>query len=197
MNAKKWMVIAGVVTITLVVATIIMVPLAMANGPINRGFQQYMLEDNTGAGLQMGQGSQWGQMRNGAGRFGNGIDPLETTSPLARGQGQGFVDENGDGVCDNYASGGRGLGFTDTDNDGVCDNAVNGGRDQRQGFVDQDGDGVCDNCGNGSGRGFIDEDGDGVCDHFGESDQQWHGPRHSNQARGMGQGSMGRWAGSQ
>ena len=218
MNAKKWMVIGGVVATTFLVATIIMVPLALANGPIvNRGFQQYMLEDNTGAGMQMGPGSQWGQMRNGAGRFGNGIDTFQATGPRNRGQQQGFVDEDGDGVCDNCAGGGRGPGFTDTNNDGVCDHApaggrgsgfvdedgdgvcdqaVNGARGQRRGFVDEDGDGICDNCGT-SGRGFVDEDDNGVCDHFEDSDQQRPGPRHGNQVRGAGRGGMGRWAGTQ
>jgi hypothetical protein len=60
------------------------------------------------------------------------------------GQGAGFVDEDGDGVCDLMGSGGRGQfgrrmgggpGFVDENGDGVCDN-----------FVDEDGDGVCDNC---------------------------------------------------
>ena len=34
-----------------------------------------------------------------------------------------FVDEDNDGVCDNYGQGGcgRGTGFTDEDGDGVCD----------------------------------------------------------------------------
>jgi hypothetical protein len=60
----------------------------------------------------------------------------------------GFVDEDGDGVCDSRGSdwrNGLGRGFAMADGDGVC-----------EGFVDEDGDGVCDN--------FVDEDGDGVCD---------------------------------
>ncbi len=76
---------------------------------------------------------------------------LGTTSALAagRGNGRGYVDEDGDGVCDNY--------------NGAC------------GYVDEDGDGVCDNCGRyprrsayrtGYGRFFVDEDGDGVCDYY-------------------------------
>lgn len=82
-----------------------------------------------------------------------------------------FVDEDGDGVCDNIGLyGGRGYGsgagFVDEDGDGVCDNGYCL-------FVDEDGDGICDNIGlnggrgYGSGTGFIDEDGDGVCDNAG------------------------------
>ncbi len=37
-----------------------------------------------------------------------------------------YVDENGDGICDNYGSGqcrGNGQGYVDANNDGICDNA--------------------------------------------------------------------------
>ena len=37
------------------------------------------------------------------------------------GQCAGFVDADGDGVCDNRGTG-RGAGFVDEDGDGVCDN---------------------------------------------------------------------------
>lgn len=94
---------------------------------------------------------------------------LGTTSALAagRGNGRGYVDEDGDGVCDNYNGA---CGYVDEDGDGVCDN-YNGAC----GYVDEDGDGVCDNCGRyprrsayrtGYGRFFVDEDGDGVCDYY-------------------------------
>ena len=63
--------------------------------------------------------------------------------------GQNFVDEDGDGVCDNWTGGG-----------GWCGNG--------QGFIDEDGDGLCDNCGTQcvGGRNFIDQDGDGLCDNW-------------------------------
>jgi len=89
-----------------------------------------------------------------------------------------FIDENGDGVCDNYANGGLGLGlgygykrnFVDVDGDGVCDNCGSGTKNRnaygnknqyRTNYIDADGDGVCDNAGtnkisgknNGKGRG--------------------------------------------
>ena len=47
------------------------------------------------------------------------------------GRGRNFVDANGDGVCDNYASGacagqgngcGQGAGYVDADGNGTCDN---------------------------------------------------------------------------
>ena len=64
------------------------------------------------------------------------------------GQGTGFVDEDGNGVCDS---------FVDENGDGVCDRLGTGKWSGRgRGFVDEDGNGVCDN--------FVDEDGDGVCD---------------------------------
>jgi hypothetical protein len=52
--------------------------------------------------------------------------------------------------------------FIDEDGDGICDNGINGrtramDRSRVQ-FIDEDGDGICDN-----GR-FVDEDGDGICD---------------------------------
>ena len=80
-------------------------------------------------------------------------DSVTTTRP-------GFVDEDGDGVCDNAGSG-LGKGW--------------GGGSHGAGFIDEDGDGVCDNAGSGLGKGmgrgsrgagFIDEDGDGVCDNY-------------------------------
>ena len=69
-----------------------------------------------------------------------------------------YVDADGDGVCDNYATrAGSGYGRG---------NGVPGSN-----YVDEDGDGVCDNAGSGYGRGtgipganFVDADGDGVCD---------------------------------
>lgn len=67
-----------------------------------------------------------------------------------------FVDEDGDGICDNYAAGICGQGFVDEDGDGVCDNFEAG--ICGQGFVDEDGNGICDNfeagvCGYGGRRG--------------------------------------------
>ena len=79
------------------------------------------------------------------------------------GGGYNFVDEDGDGICDNYNNGGR-PGYSDEDGDGICDNCNNGGC---PGYSDEDGDGICDNYNNGGCPGYSDEDGDGVCDNRG------------------------------
>jgi hypothetical protein len=64
----------------------------------------------------------------------------EAWSPRGPGQGHGpgFVDEDGDGVCDHAGTGpglgqGHGPGFVDEDGDGVCDHAGNGGQFGRRG----------------------------------------------------------------
>lgn len=103
-------------------------------------------------------------------------------------RGSRFVDTNGDGVCDNFATKsltGKGVNFVDTNGDGICDNNTTGKAGAGMGnhgktrpnFIDVNGDGVCDNnttgkVGAGIGNhgktrpNFIDADGDGVCDHF-------------------------------
>ncbi len=89
----------------------------------------------------------------------------------------GWVDENGDGINDNFADAdgdgisdqGRhfagypyhmNLGYVDANNDGINDN-----------FIDENGDGINDLNGRsyGFGFGFIDEDGDGINDRFVDS----------------------------
>lgn len=97
----------------------------------------------------------------------------------AEGVGTYYVDEDGDGVCDNFASGVCGGGYG-------CGAGQQGGlrcgtrlRDfSCQGHfaadgtwahcADEDGNGVCDICGRtvSIGAGFIDEDGDGICDNL-------------------------------
>jgi len=77
--------------------------------------------------------------------------------------GPSFIDEDGDGICDNYQNGGRGLGqgnranFVDADGDGVCDNYQSG---QRKGAGSGKGNA------RHSGGNFVDADGDGVCDNY-------------------------------
>ena len=90
----------------------------------------------------------------------------------------GWVDENGDGINDNFA---------DVDGDGICDNGYRfagysyhmdlGYRDHNEDgrndqFVDADGDGINDLTGHpyGFGFGFIDADGDGINDRFVDAD---------------------------
>ncbi len=56
------------------------------------------------------------------------------TTCMGRGYGLSFVDNDNDGVCDNFSSGrgmgrgfgkgmGRGINFVDNDGDGICGNA--------------------------------------------------------------------------
>lgn len=56
-------------------------------------------------------------------------------------KGRGFVDEDGDGVCDNY------NGDTSHMQTRYCNGSHHGmnGELHRRGFVDEDGDGFCDN----------------------------------------------------
>ncbi len=90
---------------------------------------------------------------------------------LAQGPADGYGPGYDGGVM---GSGGQfGPGFVDEDGDGVCDHAGEDG--YGPGFVDEDGDGVCDHAGEGGyGPGFVDEDGDGVCDHAGSGGQNGH-----------------------
>lgn len=85
----------------------------------------------------------------------------DETTPAPQTRYANFVDEDGDGICDNRQTGGQGLGL---------------GKGNRDTFVDEDGDGVCDTYqsglrkgkgqgrGYGQGAGFLSADGDGVCD---------------------------------
>lgn len=56
--------------------------------------------------------------------------------------GNGYIDSNGDSICDNRISGGCGN-YIDADGNGVCDNRLSGSCGN---YVDADGDGVCDHC---------------------------------------------------
>lgn len=99
----------------------------------------------------------------------------DDTATTQVGRGAGYIDENGDGVCDNYGTGAGCVGFVDANGDGVCDNCGATSGTGCGHFVDANGDGICDNhgtgCGHGHGGGcggnFVDADGDGVCDNFG------------------------------
>ncbi len=55
-----------------------------------------------------------------------------------------FVDDNNDGICDNYTGSGNGN-FVDNDNDGICDNYADGA-------CPQNGAGNGHHRGNGCGR---------------------------------------------
>jgi len=56
-------------------------------------------------------------------------DGITTGAGAGCGTGANFTDENGDGVCDNVATGacgGAGCGYVDVNGDGVCDHAGSG-----------------------------------------------------------------------
>lgn len=109
--------------------------------------------------------------------------------------GAGFVDADGDGICDNARKGqsaagqGKASGPKGRLTAGGAAGSARGGLGRGAdgygpGFVDADGDGVCDKRqrqgsgrgnrrgrgqgrgANGYGPGFIDADGDGICDNF-------------------------------
>jgi len=85
-----------------------------------------------------------------------------------------FVDEDGDGVCDNHPDGefgGYGLG-----------NGAN--------FVDEDGDGICDFAGTGRGQQLRDGSGNPDCD--GECDGTAKGRKGGRRGGRGGHGGRGR-----
>ena len=82
-----------------------------------------------------------------------------------QGQGIGYDDTNGDGICDNHGS--------------ACGN-----------YVDANGDGICDNHGSACGN-YVDANGDGVCDNAGTVNTGHHGGRGMGHHGGGHHG--GRW----
>lgn len=76
-----------------------------------------------------------------------------------RGHGRNYSNANKNTVCSNYTGA---CSFVDEDGDGICDNCNDyhknclSGNGCGQNYTDADGDGVCDNyqgCGQGRGRG--------------------------------------------
>lgn len=91
------------------------------------------------------------------------VKKLDNTSEMngIKGAGPGFVDNNGDGICDKRPQGkGYGPNFTDNNNDGKCDNLGKTKGNQRgRNFVDANNDGICDHRGKGlnqrgQGKGY-------------------------------------------
>ena len=60
------------------------------------------------------------------------------SEPKSKGNVCGYVDENGDGICD-WAE--DGCEYVDKNGDGICDWAENGCE-----YVDENADGICDRC---------------------------------------------------
>lgn len=81
-------------------------------------------------------------------------------------ESKNYVDENSDGVCDNYS--------------GTCNSSdVNG-----KNYVDEDSDGVCDNyaenCNNANNNNYVDTDSDGICDNYSSGKHNQNGKHCKN-----------------
>lgn len=154
MNTRKWILVTSLVVV-LLIAVVALVPAVFAQSPLGPGYGNGLLlnSGNGQAGGQMMRGEFGPQTQMMGQRMGRQI--ANGQGMMSQGTGPGFVDEDGDGVCD-HAGTGQGMGR---------------GQGTGQGFVDADGDGVCDHAGTGQGMGrgrgtgFVDADGDGVCDH--------------------------------
>lgn len=74
----------------------------------------------------------------------------------------------------------NGTGFVDTDGNGICDNKIASDKTSNTNFVDTDKDGVCDNkvsCPEFNGKNFTDADNDGICDNRSENAERRCGGR--------------------
>ncbi len=147
MKSKKWMFLAS--TIVVLVAVITLAPAALAQGPTdgnNPGYSRASIFDSIfGSSYRMGADNASSQMFGLAARRGglanspaNQVGLPRTAQGPGQGNGPGFVDEDGDGVCDNAGTGrghghGNGPGFVDEDGDGVCDHAGTGHSGHRGG----------------------------------------------------------------
>lgn len=97
------------------------------------------------------------------------------------GQGGGFIDEDGNGVCDHYES-----GSCPSPNGGGYGAGAGNGTGVGGGYIDEDGNGVCDryeNSGaqggsNGSGQGNGTASGNGAGSGYGHGSGHGHGAHH-------------------
>ena len=103
-------------------------------------------------------------------KFGLLVGAMVLVAVVSAGSATAYAVGPADARCD---------AFIDEDGDGICDNCGNG-----VGFIDEDGDGICDNCGNGAG--FIDEDGDGICDNWDAETGRGNGSGGNGRGNGCG-----------
>ncbi|MDR0308685.1 MAG: hypothetical protein LBH87_02000 [Coriobacteriales bacterium] len=84
----------------------------------------------------------------------SGSNGAAGTGKIANAVSGGFVDNNGDGICDNYTND-TAQGATASLSTSKC-------------YVDNNGDGICDNYASGTcnGGGYADGNGDGICDNY-------------------------------
>lgn len=107
----------------------------------------------------------------------------------------GFVDADGDGLCDNCEAratqGHHGCAsYVDENKDGVCDTCTNvgAGRVTCEGYIDADGDSICDNCdgaGNHACGSRANANGGGICTGHGNGH---HGSTLGHHGGGWGHG---------
>ncbi|MFR7754397.1 MAG: hypothetical protein ACLU0T_01660 [Bacteroidales bacterium] len=119
----------------------------------------------------------------GVGNLSAGQAAVASDAPAQTVAWRGYVDADGDGVCDNRGTG-NGIGNGIGNGAGAHHGYGSSSTTDRPGYVDADGDGICDNRGSGNagnGAGYVDADGDGVCDNY----------AGQGQGRGQGQGQGG------
>lgn len=143
MKSKKSKRILAVMSALALVLVFSVVAVSAQTQPKNGaplGKQQASQEETVGRGGY--QGAMFGE-GEGAG--------LNTEAP-------NFIDEDGDGVCDNYSNRPMdGTGYGAKNGGGYGGNGT-GMNTEAPNFVDEDGDGLNDN--------YADADDDGVCDNF-------------------------------
>ncbi len=143
---KRTVMMAAVFALVLVLG-VVAVAAAQGPGPV----------DNPPGPAALGNGPGYGPGINGQA-------PLARFQDRSQAQLRNFVDEDGDGVCDNLGlmqgmAQRRGFAHRAALGNGTGPMGLHQGQGQGYGagnFVDADGDGVCDN--------FVDEDGDGIND---------------------------------
>lgn len=86
--------------------------------------------------------------------------PETASEPVPSSWGAGFIDEDGNGICDRFEQGycdvpgcvGHGRGYASSGD--ARGGAAGQGQGAGAGYVDADGDGICDNRGSGYGGGY-------------------------------------------
>lgn len=115
------------------------------------------------------------------------IVALGTVGALASGpagSGWGYVDADGDGVCDNFGVCGKGARCANAD--GICSGGYFGSSYVSTDNAAYDDYSACDNYGY-CGNGYVDADGDGVCDNYGTGGSCGHcGGNGGGHCRGQG-----------
>ncbi len=135
-------VFAGILGAALVLSAAAAPAFAAVGGPVGKGVRNLETVGRYAGscdGMESrGKGLGAGLAMERSGSEPGGVQATETAQTVAAtdlsiapvGWGSGYVDEDGDGVCDNLGTGGWGPGYVDEDGDGVCDNLGTGARPQ-------------------------------------------------------------------